>query len=148
MKLTKDEFRKLQREWYKKLEESGFKDIERFKDDELVFKRSGIDNSRCIEWYIEATDLGTIEELSEGAIKAEYFRIIAQTAKDEETTYRNEVDRHILIRHSEGAKIKTIVTELQELGMPRHRLSVRFIIRRYEMLWGLRRWTRRQLNKK
>ncbi len=148
MKLTKDEFKRLQKEWYEKLKEDGFKDMETFRGDELVFKRSGIDNGRVIEWYIAATDQGIMDENSEGQIKAEYFRVMAQTAKDEDTVYKNNVDRHVLIRHSEGARIKTIVEELKELNMPRDRYSVRIIIRRYEMLWGIRTWTNKQLHRK
>ncbi len=135
MKLNKDEFRALQITWYEKLSQSGFKDIEKFKGDELVLAQSA---SHCF---------GNLDALS-SFLKASYFRLLAQLIYDETTVFRNEVDRHILIRYSEGMKIKYIVQELKMLKMPRDRNSVRFIVRRYEMIWGIRNYTAKQLHKK
>ncbi len=133
MKLSKDEFRALQKEWYKKIKDQGFEDIEKLDGEELVLIKS------CRHVF-KHTDQLTRN------IKTEYFRAMAMAAQDEATVYRNETDRHILIRYVEGAKIKTICAELKEMGSPRHRHSVRFIIRRYEMEWGFRHYNNRQLN--
>lgn len=131
--MNKDEFRKLQQSWYKILSESGFKDIEELRGDDLVLKHTA---SFCYR----ASD-----ELSRG-IKEEYFRTLSQNALDEETVYRNEIDKHILIRYSEGARIKTITEELLLLGFSRDRKSIKFIIRRYENAWGIKHYQPHQLN--
>lgn len=134
MKLTKDEFKKLQLEWYEKLKAMGFKDAEESKDDGFVLAQSA---SYCFR---------NVDGLTK-FLKEEYYRRMAQESLDSQTVYKNAAHKHILIRHSEGAKIKTIVQELIELGLPRNRNSVRFIIRRYEMLWGFRNYNYKQLNK-
>ncbi len=134
MKLPRNEFIKLQQEWYQKLAEAGFKDIERLRGDDLVLVPSGT------ELRYRRTNAHYRR------LKEEYYRCIAQEAQDEENVFRNEVDKYILIRHSEGAKIKTIVKELEESGNGRNRDSVRFIIRRYEMEWGLGNYDHKQLH--
>jgi hypothetical protein len=81
-------------------------------------------------------------------MKEEYFRCMSQKALDENTFFRNETDKHILIRYSEGAKIKVIMEELSKLGMNKARDSIRYIVRRYEMAWGLKHYSPKQLHKK
>lgn len=135
MKLNKDEFRNLQNEWYQKLSKEGFRDIEKLKGDELVLSQFA---SHCF------CGMDVLSRF----LKEQYFRYISQIALDEDTFFRNDIDRHILIRHSEGAMIKVIVEELEDMGSPRHRHSVRFIIRRYQIKWGLRKYSDKQLNKK
>lgn len=135
MKLNKDEFKALQLYWYERLAKGGFKDIEKLKGEELIIAQPA---SYCYRNMDALTRF----------LKTEYFRCMAQLALDESTVFRNKIDRHIMIRHGEGAKIKVIVTELIELGTPRVRASVRFIIRRYEMAWGIKNYNHKQLNKK
>ncbi len=135
MKMPKHEFIRLQQEWYERLSDNGFKDIEEIKDGELVLQRSSAAGYR--KW--ETSPLSR-------ALKEEYYRWIAQEANDETTVYRNDVDQYILIRHCEGARIKHIVKELETKGTPRHRHSVRFIIRKYEIEWGIKKYNERQLN--
>lgn len=132
MKQPKDEFRKLQKEWYKKLKDLGFNDIEIFKDDELVLS---VYKSRETRQEIKRKQLMTFE----------YFICLSQAVEDAGTFFRNEIDRYILRRFAEGAKIKIIVEELLERGTPKHRHTVRFIIRRYEMAWGFKYYTSNQL---
>lgn len=133
MKLTRDEFKRLQQYWYNKLAETGFKDIERMTGDELILIKS---SSQCY---------GCVDEHTRMA-KEEYYVAMAKIALDDHTVYRNHIDRYILQRHVEGARIKVIVEELEAMGSPRHRHSIRFIIRRYEMAWGFRHYTNPQLN--
>lgn len=133
MKLSKEEFRCLQQTWYKTLSETGFKDIEKISGDELVLVQTA---SACYR---------NTDEFTRG-MKEEYFRCMAQFANDEETVFRNSIDRHILTRHAEGAKINVISAELKERGVTRNRASVRFIIRKYEAAWGLRAYDSRKLN--
>lgn len=133
MKIPRDEFKRLQQQWYQKLVEHGFRDIEKSIGEELVLIH---DAAYC---YREV-------DAFERQMKEEYFRCMGQIVNDEDTEYRNDIDRYILIRHAEGAKVKSITKELEAKGTPRHRHSVRFIIRSYEMSWGIRKYTDKQLN--
>jgi hypothetical protein len=133
MKIRRDEFRALQKLWYGKLAEHGFKDIEKQKGDDFTLIQSA---SHCYK----GTDLHSRQA------KEEYYATMAKTVHDDATFFRNEIDRYILTRHVEGAKIKVIVKELMMMNISRHRHSIRFIIRRYEMAWGLRHYNYQQLN--
>jgi hypothetical protein len=134
MKIAKDEFRRLQQEWYKRLADEGFKDIEKpHGEDFILLQTAG--------YCFRETDSFAKE------MKEEYFRCVSQMAEDPDTDFRNDIDRHILRRHAEGAKIKVIIQELDSMDMSRTRESVRTIIRRYEMAWGLRQYTDRMLRK-
>lgn len=135
MKLTKDDFRKLQQEWYEKLQEQGFKDIEKIKGDDLVLSQSATYCFRNVDEFTRE-------------LKAEYFRCLAQWVHDEQTVFKNKVHKYILTRHAEGAKGKEIVNELVELGHYRCRNSICFIIRKYEMAWGIRSYNLKELNVK
>lgn len=134
--MLKDEFKVLQKKWYKLLEQSGFKDVETFKGDELVLKLPAEPHL-----YRHLTQF-------ECYMRQQYFLSMAHTANCELTEYRNDVDKYILIRHSDGAEIKSIIDELLCMGTPRDRTTVRMIIRRYEMSWGLINYDRRQLRLK
>lgn len=135
MKLTREQFKKLQKEWYELLAATGFKDIEKQEGSECVLIQTSSYCFRNVDNFCKE-------------VKETYFRSIAQAAHDEETKFRNEIDRFILMRHAEGAKIKTIMTELIARGMGRNRDSIRYIIRRYEMAWGLRSYSSRELHRK
>lgn len=135
MKLTRDEFLRLQQTWYQKLSDLGFNDIEKLQGDELVLSQTA---SYCYRNGDPFTR----------AMKEQYFRFMSQAVYDENTEFKNEVHRHIMIRHSEGAKIKTILKELHARGTARNRNSIRFIIRKYEVAWGLRSYNPSQLNVK
>lgn len=133
MKLTKKEFDKLQKYWYKRLEEGGFKDIETSKE---------INN---YDYFIQGyRNLNDISKYT----KAHYYSLLTQHVNSGDTIFRNLIDKHILTRFSEGAKINTIVKELKDRGMSRDRYSVRVIIRRYEMIWNIKSYTRKQLHLK
>lgn len=135
MKLSKDEFKKLQEYWYKLLADSGFEDIEKFNGDELVLKQSA---NYC---YRKNDMLSRIR-------KENYYTRIGQAVYENEAFFRNEVDRLVMARHAEGAAIKSIVEELLSLGTPRDRLTVRYIIRKYQMIWGFKYFTPKELNLK
>jgi hypothetical protein len=125
MKITDAEFKQLQTEWYRKLADSGFRDVERS-------GRVGPSPTTSEEILIRET----------------YYSRLNEAIYDEQTEFRNEIDKHILTRHAEGAAINTIVNELREFGTPRQRKAIRFIIRKYVMNWGIRSFTRKQLNLK
>ncbi len=123
----------LQEAWYQRLEAEGFKDAEETVAGELVLRQIAAHPYR-----------GT--EPLERETKERYFRFLAQQVQEAE--FKSEVDRIILIKHAEGEKIKRICEELNKQGQARCRGTIRFTIRKYEMRWGLRQYTAKQLNKK
>lgn len=135
MKHSDKELLELQKYWYEKLEEVGYADIEHFVGTKLVLKKS-------VMYPFKHTDFERM------TIQEEYFRLLGLKVNDEETYFKSEVDRYILTRHAEGAKSKTIELELKGRGTPRHRHSIRFIIRRYEFRWGIKSYNERELNRK
>lgn len=80
--------------------------------------------------------------------KEDYYAVLSQMAEDESTVFKNDAHKHILRKIARGISATQIVKELISLKMPRNRDSIRFIVRRYEMEWGIRTYTPRQLNKK
>lgn len=135
MKSYKDQdLKKLRDEWYKKLRDSGFNDIEDASEDLRANRK------------IKSSFHGRTP--SQRRCKEEYFLRMSQTFANPETKFRNEIDRLILKRYLEGALIRQIVDELEGLGTPKERKTIRILIRRYEMAWNVRYYTDRQLNRK
>lgn len=126
-------FIELQRAWYQRLEEEGFQDAEQLVGDQLVLKQ------------IAAHPYRNEDELGR-AMKEAYFRLLGQEIQKGE--FITQIDKVILTMFSEGYTYRAICIALEKLGTPRHRKTVRFTIRKYEVLWGLREYTPRQLNKK
>jgi hypothetical protein len=135
MKLTRHEFLKLQKEWYRKVQESGFHDIECFEGDELVLSRPSPSD------YFRASSF-------EREMREQYYLAICHAVHAEDTVFKNDVHRYVMQRHAEGAKAKTISEELEAKGHIRHRHSIRFIVRKYEMAWGLRTYDHKQIGLK
>lgn len=84
--------------------------------------------------------------------KESYFRLVAQLVH--ETVFQTAVDRIIMTMFADGARMKEIVAALERRIPPcfierrRCRMTVRMTIRRYEMEWGIREYSPRQLNKR
>jgi hypothetical protein len=127
VKIQSDEFKELQKHWYQRLKDDGFKDIEYvYHNESSVIRRSKEVYRRCTD----ATDIQT---------KEDYFRLLSQSVNNDETIFRSEVDKYVLTRYSEGARTTAIVQELKALGMSRDRRNVLRIIRKYEKEWKIRR---------
>ncbi len=126
------EFKALQKHWYSVLRDDGFEDIEELKGRQLVISQS------CSSRFARLP-----EHIKQARI--EYFNQILYFIYSENKTFRNEVHRYILMRYAEGARNKTIVQELKSRNTPLTRVAVRIIIRKYEMKWGIRSYTRKQL---
>ena len=124
------DFKALQAAWYGVLAADGFCDAEEPVGDDLELKQAADHAIR-----LAAPDA-----------REAYFYMLQQ--KVGETTFKREVDRIILTRHAEGYKICHIVSELEALGMRRCRNAITFRIRVYQKRWGLRHYTRKQLNLK
>ncbi len=120
-----DAFKKLQNDWYTRLADAGFEDIER-----RIGERSVLIEP-CFSFFRNTDEFRK-------NMQEEYFRLIGHKVNDETTTFRTEVDRYVLNRHAEGANIKTIVLELASKGDARNRKTVCMIIRKYVVAWKLR----------
>ncbi len=129
---SSEHFKALQKAWYQRLKDSGFQDAEEMIGEELKLKQRAACN------VYQGADKLTRET------KETYFRFVSQMVQ--ETEFKREVDRLIMTRHAEGMKIKRICEELRRAGLARGRQTVRHRIRIYEMKWGLRQYTPRQLN--
>ncbi len=133
MKMSKEKFKSLQKYWYDILKASGFEDIEKLVGGELVLKQSA---------NYQLRDLDPLEKEA----RQEYFAIITHKTNDEKTLFRNNVDRIIMQEHANGAQMKEIIVALTLRGESRCRRAIRVIIRKYEMEWGIRKYTDQQLN--
>lgn len=124
-------FKTLQKAWYERLEDDGFADVEEFaRDGEMRLKKSAVHVFREDDRFRDS--------------KEAYYHFVSQQVH--ETVWTSDVDRLILLRHSEGRKIRHICEELELLGHRRTRGTVRFKIRRYEVIWGIREYSPRQMN--
>jgi hypothetical protein len=125
-----DEFKKLKRKWYQKIQRKGFIDQEKevgqntylVQSSEYPFRHHG--------------------ELQREA-RLQYYLFISQFVATEQ--WANSRDRIVMQSHAEGLKIKEILLKLERRGLLCHRQTVRFIIRRFENKWKLRRWQKREL---
>lgn len=126
-------FKALQKDWYKRLEDLGFRDAEKIVGDELVLRQ-------CAAHMYKDTD-----ELSRQH-KADYYNILSQQVHH--ATFSNNVDQLILSLYADGKKIKAICDELEKIGERRCRGTIRYTIRKYEMSWGMKEYTPQQLNRK
>lgn len=134
--------------WEKILKNSGFIDAEVGLKDDRVLKQNAPNS------YRQATQL-------ERESREEYFSIIGHFVNNtnilngekdlplfEYACFPNEVEKYVLHRHSEGATIQEIVKEMSINGVSKHRKTVRYIIRRWEMKWGIRFWSLKEMNLK
>ena len=126
-------FKALQAEWYARLKACGFQDAEELVGEEMQLKQTAEHVYRGLE-ELQITN------------KEAYYAFVSQ--KVQETVFQSDVDRLILVRHAEGRKIRHICEELVDMGKGRCRETIRFKIRIYQMKWGIRKWTPRQMNQR
>lgn len=122
------QFQALSKIWELKLKDSGFIDAES--------RYGNIKTREAVSTYGKATPL-------ERETRQEYFRILGKLTN--ETKFKNELERLVMTLHSEGHTIKDIV---ERLHIARDRKTIRYIIRRWQMKWGIRTWTLGQMNLK
>lgn len=124
---------KLYEEWNKKLRDSGFIDIEKVIGKERVLIQHASNSYR------------QADKLSRES-KSEYYSLISEHLN--KTFFDNNIDEKVMRLLSEGYKISEIVKKINTNGMYIHRQTVRFIIRRYENKWNIKRWNAKQMNRK
>ena len=121
-------FLKVQRAWYKKLEKEGFKDAEININGDLRLRQISshvYKNSSAIE--------------RENKLK--YFELLAVLVN--EKTFDNDLDKQVMTLKSLGSKTNEIAQRLK-----RHKQTIRYVIRKYENRWGLKKWTPEELDLK
>jgi hypothetical protein len=117
--------------WNKKLEASGFHDAE------IELKGDRALKQRATNSYRQASEL-------ERESRLEYYCFLGYLAHN--TMFVDEIEKFIMIRHSEGAEDKEIVEELKNMGVSRHRQTVSYVIKRWQVKWGVKNWSLRQRN--
>lgn len=133
-KLRKNpELERLLDEWDEILKATGFKDIEKRIGHERVLVQYASNCYRQADPTTRETKESYYEQLS-AAVQSHQFR--------------DEIERFIMLQVADGARIKTIVELLSQMGHTIHRQTVRFVIRRHETLWGIKVWSSRQMNLK
>ena len=131
------EFKKLQKQWYAKLKDSGFVDAETVG---LPAAPDGMLTQRSSNAYKQA-DLSVI------AIKAEYFSMVAECVEKEQ--WDDATYEFILRNHADGKSHLAIVRLFaKEKGDTIHRQTVRYVIRRYLNKWGIKYYSPDQLYSK
>lgn len=119
-------FKELQQSWYDKLRAEGFVDAEELIGNEMVLRQSD-------DRYTSPDELSRFS-------KRQYFSFLSEMVGI--SAFDNEIDAVIMAMRADGTPIKLIS---ETTG--RHRFTVRTRIRTYEMRWGLRYYTKKQLNK-
>jgi DNA-binding NarL/FixJ family response regulator len=123
VKSRSKELRELQKQWYQKLEDDGFVDVEKRRRSSNVYT-SDVKNGH--------------HEVTREA-KQRYYELLAH-AYNTEQAFVSEDHRLIMKLASQGYSPGEIA-----LAVPRDRKTIRIIIRRYENKWGVRQWTRKQM---
>lgn len=129
----KKSFKVLAKEWNKKLAQSEFIDAEvELKDDRALKQRAA--NS-----YRQASQL-------ERESRLEYYSLLGHLVSKE--SFTDKLEELVMTRHSEGFTNKEIVDEVKRIRPKIHRNTVWYIIRRWEMRWGIKFWTLKQMGLK
>ena len=129
--------RLLLREWDEKvakaLEEHGLCDIEKTVGGDRVLIQFSTDA------YRRATRT-TVDA------KEDYYRVLGRFVDQHE--FDDDIEKLIMVRAAEGSKIRETVETLIKIGQYRCRGTIRFVIRRYELKWRIRKWTAQQIRLK
>lgn len=128
---TTQHFKAMQKAWYQRLKDSGFEDVERLVGHEMELRQ-------CAEHVFGDNSATDVEE------KIDYQSFLTDMIR--QTKFKREVDRLILVFHARGMAASQISRELERLGQRRNRDTVRYRIRIFEMKWGIRKYTPKQLN--
>jgi len=124
-------FKALQKEWYAKLKDDGFCDAEIVCNGDLKLR--------------QPTRLDHTDHETKKQAKLAYFNLMTECV--ERHKFDREDHRIIMTLHAEGKRIIDIIHILAIFGEERERQSIRYIIRRYEMRWGIREYTAKQLQR-
>lgn len=133
MSQSKSDLKKLEDKWNKILTKSGLQDIEETKGNEKVLKQ--------VSSHAYWRENGLTAES-----KLTYYNILSHKVQTEK--FDSALDKLVMFMAAQGMSHASIVRILTSIGQKKHRTTVNFIIRRYEMEWGLKTWTLKQMNLK
>ncbi len=142
-------FQALQKAWYQRLKSEGFRDAEELRGGEFELKEWAshpyMNERKKVKWREVGDKEKAAEQVKNGIREKElYFNLVSHCALNEQ--FPNQVDQLILNMYAEGARICEICEAISRLGTTRCRNTVTFTIRKYEMKWGMRAYTQKQLN--
>lgn len=120
------DFKQLEKQWYKKLEEEGFPEQESKSDCGWATLKQRASNCFKSQSQIEIEN----KRLYYEALEHFFYR---------EAGFRDDVERLVMLRRSEGVKIKSICEELRHMGERQNRCTIRLIIQKYEKKWNIKR---------
>jgi hypothetical protein len=123
------QFKKLRDQWYRKLAKSGFEDIEK------------LGHTSTEPVLITCTKISSMTLAKE--VAQEYYVLITHRVSSEK--FDCPEDEIVMRRISNGIRIKVISEELKSLGYKNERKTIRYIIRKYEQRWGIKKWKPEQL---
>lgn len=99
MSYSKKEFKKLKDEWYKKLKDSGFEDIEH-------------DEDNLKTWALELSRRTNTDKTVVFEAKMTYYSMARNFLNDYQ--FNNEVDKKVWADHTEGISIEKITRSINE----------------------------------
>ena len=114
-----EKFKELQKTWEERLRQAGFKDVE--SNGKLMQNASN-----CYRTKVQTV----IEN------KQRHYELLGQHHHAED--YSDPVEKYVMERWANGAKIKEISEELRAVCERSSRETLRSIIGRYEKKWGVR----------
>lgn len=117
---TSKSFKELQHEWYEKLAESGFVDIE---NDEEEVKQYAANSYR-----------GASQE--ERIAKLDFFMKLSQHVMS--THFKNKTERFVMECYANGIKQVNIRKRLASIGIQRHRITIYRTIQKWLRIWNLK----------
>lgn len=120
-----NEFKELEKEWYRKLEENKFLDIEKKKNGESFLRqRSGYCYRRTIQNQVSA--------------RQEYYELMAQCFQSE-FRFKDEIEEYVMEKTAHGGSINEISRVLRNINERYHRGTIRLIIQKFEARWGIKK---------
>lgn len=126
-------FRQLAEEWEQKLEESGFIDIEKSVGEGRELRQYSANAYRQAASLVKET-------------RAEYYTLLSERCAREE--FESEIQRYIMQSVAEGARLVEVHRNLLSFNIPINYETIRFIVRRHEHKWKIRKYTSKQMKKR
>ena len=117
-------FKEIEDYWYGQLERFGFKDAEKTINGNSVLKQSASNSYRNAKQV-------------ERDAKLAYYSLLQGHCNQE--AFQDDIEKLVIERRADGFKIKQICEELRSLNERSHRETVRKIIVKYELKWGIKK---------
>jgi|SRR5271166_402205 len=127
------ELKELYLEWEQRLKDSGFEDAEQT-----------VGNDRVLKQF--STNFSRQEPMEQTLARGRYYDLLRHQLNS--VRFKNPIHKYVMHRTADGAKNSEIHAELLSKGQSVNIHTVYLIIRRYEYLWGVRKWTAKEMGLK